>query len=305
MTDSNQVPNASSPPASGGRTGNKAKTTIAGVVIAALLGGYTMFRPAINEATGWNLPAVTQQQRDAATSLTSTKTSTHSPTKSASKSDQQASKTGQGSPAKAAEKSKTAKPAETMKSGSGTKPTTDLKRGPLAGKFTKSTNSQSTNSQSTNSKSMSPKSTSLGSNSKTPAASQADPSLKYGVLREIGRERYISPAGLLYTPGSAEGHRLEHLRRHTADQPSRPGKHGVFDGGMEGALASIDKAYEKAKAGQRTTKETDGNRIIYTVDMGKRIGFVGGRDGNRQRKPMARRLRMVLEGNRVITAFPL
>jgi hypothetical protein len=74
---------------------------------------------------------------------------------------------------------------------------------------------------------------------------------------------------------------------------------------MEGALKSIEKAYEKAKAGQRTTKQVDGNRTIYTVDMGKRVGFVGGREGNQKRTPMARRIRMVLEGNRVITAFPL
>ncbi len=135
--------------------------------------------------------------------------------------------------------------------------------------------------------------------------SPAQPSLKYGALREVGDERYLSPAGLLYTPGSAEGHRLEHLRRHTADQPDRPGKHGVFDGGMEGALKTIDQAYENAKIGKRTTKHTEDGRTIYTVDMGQGIGFVGGREGNRRNKPMARRVQIVLDGNRVITAYPL
>ena len=129
--------------------------------------------------------------------------------------------------------------------------------------------------------------------------------LQYGILREIQPDRFMSPQGLQYVPGSAEGHRLEHLRRHTADQPSRPGKHGVFDGGMEGALKTIDRAYELAKKKQRTTKQVDGKRTIYTVDLGKRVGFVGGREGNRRRKPMARRVKLVLEGNRVITAFPL
>jgi hypothetical protein len=126
----------------------------------------------------------------------------------------------------------------------------------------------------------------------------------YGILREVSRDRYISPAGLVYTPGSAEGHRLEHLRRHTKDDPRRPGKHGVFDGDMEGALKTIDRAYERAKRGQRTTTKKDRGRTIYTVDMGGRIGYVGGRDGNLKRKPMARRVRLVLEGNRVITAYP-
>lgn len=74
---------------------------------------------------------------------------------------------------------------------------------------------------------------------------------------------------------------------------------------MEGALATIDRAYERAKKNQRTTKKVDDGRTIYTVDMGKRVGYVGGRDGNRKRKPMARRVRLVLEGTRVITAYPL
>ena len=109
----------------------------------------------------------------------------------------------------------------------------------------------------------------------------------------------------MYTRGSAEGHRLEHLRRHTEDQPRRPGSHGVFDGGMAGALKTIDRAYERAKNNQRTTRKRDEGRDILTVDMGGRVGYVGGRDGNRRRKPMARRVRLVLDGQRVITAYPL
>ncbi len=131
------------------------------------------------------------------------------------------------------------------------------------------------------------------------------PELVFGLLRRLGNDRYMSPEGLLYTPGSAEGHRIEHLRRHVADQPSRPGSHGVFDGDLPGALATIDLAYQKAKAGSRTTKQTDQGRTIYTVDMGKRVGFIGGRDGDRRRNPMARRVRLVLEGTRVITAYPM
>ena len=136
-------------------------------------------------------------------------------------------------------------------------------------------------------------------------AGESTDDLLYGMLREVSRDRFISPAGLQYTPGSAEGHRLEHLRRHTKDDPGRPGSHGVFDGDMEGALKTIDRAYVRAKKGQRTTKKVDDGRTIYTVDMGGRIGFVGGRDGGRKRNPMARRVRMVLEGTRVITAYPM
>ncbi len=138
------------------------------------------------------------------------------------------------------------------------------------------------------------------------SSAKSDPSLKYGILKSIGRDSYMSPAGLRYTPGSQEGHRLKHLERHTADQPSRPGKHGVFDGGMEKTLLVLDQAYEKGtKGGHGTTKTQDDGRTIYTVDMGKRVGYIGGRDGNRMRKPMARRVRIVLDGDRVITAYPL
>jgi len=129
--------------------------------------------------------------------------------------------------------------------------------------------------------------------------------LLHGLLQEFSKDQYLSPAGLIYGPGSAEGHRLDHLRRHITDQPTRPGKHGVFDGNMQGALQTIDDAYKRAMKGQRTTTTIDRNRTIYTVDLGKRIGFVGGQDGDRRRNPMARRVQIVLEGKRIITAYPM
>lgn len=138
----------------------------------------------------------------------------------------------------------------------------------------------------------------------TPSADAADGDLLYGILQDTGNKRYVSPAGLLYTPGSAEGHRLEHLRRHTKDDTSRP-VHGVFDNGMEGALKTIDRAYDRAKKNQSTTKSVDRNRTIYKVDVGSPIGFVGGQKGKRNRNPKTRRVQLVLEGNRVITAYPL
>ncbi len=150
-----------------------------------------------------------------------------------------------------------------------------------------------------------PKESTSGVSPQADSEQTADTELLYGLLREVSKDRYISPAGLQYTPGSAEGHRLEHLRRHTKDDPSRPGSHGVFDGDMEGALETIDRAYLKAKQGTRTTKSVDEGRTIYTVDLGGRVGFVGGRDGGRKHNPMARRVRIVLEDTRVITAYPM
>ncbi len=137
------------------------------------------------------------------------------------------------------------------------------------------------------------------------SSSEQSEDLLYGILREVGPDRFVSPEGLYYISGSAEGHRLEHLKRHTADQPSRPGKHGVFDGGMEGALITIDRAYDRARQNRRTTKQVDRQRTVYTIEMDKRVGYVGGSEGKRLRHPVADRVKLVLEGKNVITAYPL
>lgn len=127
----------------------------------------------------------------------------------------------------------------------------------------------------------------------------------YRFLRVLGNGVYESPAGLRYTRGSAEGHRLKHVERHLSDQPDRPGKHGVFEGEMSDALAVIDEAYQLGQQGHRAAKiRREQDRSIYEVSLNRRVGFVGGRDGNRQGRPAASRIRLVLEGNRVITAFP-
>ncbi len=267
----NAAESRSGPHRRGGKKGKQ--TTVAGIVLAVVVGGYTLLRPSINEATGWNLPALPGKQ------VAKDSVADNSP---APVSDQTSSSRSVPAP------NESAKPA-TPRVESQTQPQrneTAKSPGPLASKMTRGDPASQSNSATAQ-----------------PATDNSD--LEYGLLREISPDRFLSPAGVLYTPGSAEGHRLEHLRRHTKDQPNRSGKHGVFDGDMEGALATIDKAYEKAQANQRTTKEVDGKRTIYTVDMGKRVGFVGGRDGQRSRNPMARRVRLVLEGNRLITAFPL
>ncbi|MGB0597273.1 MAG: hypothetical protein ACPGLY_11340 [Rubripirellula sp.] len=124
-------------------------------------------------------------------------------------------------------------------------------------------------------------------------------------LRETSPNVFLSPAGLIYGPGSAEGHRLEHVRRHAADLPRRPGPHGVFDGGFLASLKTIDDAWKLAKQSVQTEKEVDGRRTIYKVDLQRKIGFVGGRTGNSRGQPPVTVVLLVLEGNRVITAYPV
>jgi hypothetical protein len=124
-------------------------------------------------------------------------------------------------------------------------------------------------------------------------------------LQAIGGGRYRSPAGLVYAPGSEHGHRLLHIQRHLVDEPSRPGPHGVFNGSMEDVVQLIDRTYEAAQRGDTQVKVTSqGRRDTYEADVGEVIGFVGGQRGEQRGHPKTRRVRVVLDGRNVITAFP-
>ncbi len=276
------------------------KSTLGGIAVLGLVALYAFARPTISERTGWDLPElrvdasghVVTAGADQAVAPPLQPGDLESielaPAAVQPPSPQVAEAQKKGSTADAGDVASSKLSPAKSTTASGTS-----KQGPLADRMR-------AQPKSTDSPANVPKSKGTTKADQSPA----DLSLKYGLLREIGNDRYQSPAGLVYAPGSAEGHRIEHVRRHTKDDPGRPGSHGVFDGGIEGALKTIDQAYEKAKAGQRTTKQEDDGRTIYTVDMGKRVGFVGGRDGGRKRNPMARRVMIVLEGNRVITAYP-
>jgi hypothetical protein len=146
--------------------------------------------------------------------------------------------------------------------------------------------------------------------SKTKAEVQStarDSDLKYDVLKSIGRDRYQSPAGLTYGPGSEEGHRLKHLERHLADDPQRPGSHGVFEGDMTAFLQAIDDAYLRAAKGANgTSKHSEDDVVVYEASFSKPIGYLGGMGGDEKHHPKLKRMRIVVSerNNYVITAFP-
>lgn len=151
-----------------------------------------------------------------------------------------------------------------------------------------------------------------GNNTQQHAGGQAFPDVELapietgGNLKEVGKDRYESAAGLLYTRGSRHGHRLKHVMYHSQDVPNRQGQHGVFDADDQNAVVGlIDEAYQLALSGKNTQKQQEQDRTVYTVDMGRRIGYVGGQSGKRKNHPETRHIRMVLEGTRVITAFPI
>ncbi len=127
----------------------------------------------------------------------------------------------------------------------------------------------------------------------------------WGELTEIAPGVFESTAGLVYKPGSREGHRIDHVLRHAEDAPERP-IHGVFDGGRDEIFAVLDEAWSIARQrGPPVKIERNGQRTTYTIDMGRRVGYVGGGAGLRNGYPAASHIRLVLEDRDVITAFPL
>ena len=136
---------------------------------------------------------------------------------------------------------------------------------------------------------------------------KGDASPQLGVLKKTGDMVFETTAGLVYTRGSADGHRLKHVMRHAEDVPGKP-VHGVFDpGGERAVFAAIDEAYLIAdlRGPPQARKQTEDGRTIWTVDMKRRVGYLGGQSGKRKGNPPLTGIKLVLEGRNVITAFPV
>ncbi len=126
------------------------------------------------------------------------------------------------------------------------------------------------------------------------------------ILQSNSRREYRSPAGLRYTRGSQQGHRLKHLMAHAQDQPDRTGNHGVFDNSDPvKVVALVDEAYLQAQTGRDTRTQNEAERTVYDVNLRRRIGYIGGTSGARKNHPTAKHVRLVVEGDRLITAFPV
>jgi hypothetical protein len=125
-------------------------------------------------------------------------------------------------------------------------------------------------------------------------------------LRKIGEATWLSPAGLRYRGRDPAGlTRVEHIERHVRDQPSRAGPHGVFDGGSEVAFAVIDEAWRLAQR-RKLRPRREGDRSSYTVSMGRRVGYLGGRTGAARGNPPLTRVFIVFASDTkdIITAYP-
>ena len=129
----------------------------------------------------------------------------------------------------------------------------------------------------------------------------------FGRLRSLGSNEWESSQGLRYGPDPNFVNRVQHVLRHAVDDPTRPTAHGVFDAGPTGTLGVIDEAWAIArKGGTRVDVLQQGARTRYIVNMGRRIGYVGGQPGAAAGNPSAYHILIVVEnGNSIVTAFPV
>ncbi len=128
-----------------------------------------------------------------------------------------------------------------------------------------------------------------------------------GQLKLIGKNIFRSTAGLVYRPGSRDGHRLKHILKHAKDDLQKP-VHGVFEGDRDTILRWIDVAWIRVGKGGKLVRERRQNdRTAWTVNMQEKIGYTGGQKGQSKRKPDCRYLRLVIEddGETVVTAYPV
>lgn len=127
---------------------------------------------------------------------------------------------------------------------------------------------------------------------------------KLGVLKDIGRGAFESTAGLIYRSERSEN-RVDHVMQHSHDIPSKP-VHGVFDGNREEILALIDEAYMIAqkRGPPQVVTEDQGDRETITVNLNRKIGYMGGENGARRNHPPLKKIKLVLEDRDVITAYP-
>ncbi len=133
-----------------------------------------------------------------------------------------------------------------------------------------------------------------------------DRSAKNFRLEPAGRGAWRSPEGLLYTDGPQGETRIEHVMRHARDDPSRD-IHGVFSASSrDDILALMDRAYALAKENSPNARQrSNGDRSEWTIDLPETIGYVGGQEGKRRDFPKTNRLKLIVEDDRVITAYPV
>lgn len=126
-----------------------------------------------------------------------------------------------------------------------------------------------------------------------------------GHLVRQGGDSWTTRGGLVIRGRDPRGmSRLDHIMRHTADDPRRP-RHGVFTVSRKEVIELMDAVWRKAGSG-RLHPRVRGRNAAYTDNTGRDIGYLGGREGTRKGQPRLRSVRLVVRRDtaEVITFFP-
>ncbi|MGC0208408.1 polymorphic toxin-type HINT domain-containing protein [Streptomyces levis] len=108
-------------------------------------------------------------------------------------------------------------------------------------------------------------------------------------FKNLGSDRFESPGGLIYGPGSKHGHRLDHVMAHATPDPSKR-KHSVFlNGNQDDILNLVDEGWARRGA------HVPNDPAAFVVPMGRVVGTAGETN-----------LRIVVSPgtNNVISAYP-
>jgi hypothetical protein len=255
-------------------------------IIAALI-VYVLLQPRLNQWFGWNLPSVASLTGDEPAKTQPKKKADAKPSSASKSNKSQAATDYPELESTAPEQKKPVQKKPEQKSPEKPKASSDPNNPPPSKSKASSNGTESS------------KTSGSATKSKSPSQSVED------YLKEVGKNRFESPAGLIYKPGSEEGHRLKHIERHLKDIPDRPGSHGVFDGSMVEFLIAIDDAVTRAKRKLKgTSMEEDDGAMVYEASFDKPIGFLGGETGKRKKNPKVKKMRVVIQDDAVITAFP-
>ena len=126
-------------------------------------------------------------------------------------------------------------------------------------------------------------------------------------MKRVAENVWQSAQGLTYGP-TQEEHRVAHVLNHTADIATEK-NFGVFTMNNNQIFNTIDEAWMHIQAvDSHLVGFQDvayNNTVAYIVDMGHTIGYVGGVAGTNLGFPVTSYINVVLEGTRVITAYPI
>ncbi len=137
--------------------------------------------------------------------------------------------------------------------------------------------------------------------------SPSDATTPLGHFTNIAKDTWRSTSGLIYGPDKNFGDRANHVLQHLADNPTKT-LQGVFTMTKDQVFASIDEAWAAVQAGGPNVVSTSiqGNRMIYVIDMGRIIGYIGGKIGAAQGYPTTTLLRIVIENkDEIMSAYPV